>query len=377
MNQILPLQPGAIPAHISQSNRLSLNANAHANLQASFAVLRIRGKEWSIRHRGEEYVQKASPGVGHDGRPLPEMKLEWLDVVVVGMAAAISKKFYLGGYVDGASQAPDCFSINGVTPDLASAHKQNPTCATCPQNIWGSTTTQQGRKAKACRDGRRISVVPAGDLPNEIYGGPMLLDIPPTSLSVLDSYVRSLERLGADISEVITRISFREGISHQELVFTTVGWVPTAEAIELIKELNQSDSVHRMLNDEVGEVTYDPTQPQAPVLPPRPAHLQAVPSQPATRPVVQGQTPAATPAAAPRATPFQQAATAPRPAQVAQVASVVQPAAVQAQPVAQPVVQPAAVQAPAQPAAVAEQPVTVVQGAPADMQAAINELLGG
>jgi len=181
--------------------------------------------------------------------------------------------------------------------------------------------------------------------------------------------VRSLERLGADISEVITRISFREGISHQELVFTTVGWVPTAEAIELIKELNQSDSVHRMLNDEVGEVTYDPTQPQAPVLPPRPAHLQAVPSQPATRPMVQGQTPAA----APRATPFQQAATAPRPAQVAQVASVVQPAAVQAQPVAQP----AAVQAPAQPAAVAEQPVTVVQGAPADMQAAINELLGG
>lgn len=271
MNQISVLQAGAVPAHIAQaSNRLSLNAAAHQGLQASFGSLKIRGKQWRVRYRGEEIILKASPGTGRDGKDLPIEAVRSLDVVVVGMATAISKKFYVDGYVDGVSKAPDCFSVSGIAPDPASAVKQSPTCATCPQNIWGSAITDAGKKAKACRDGRRLAVVPAGDEANETYGGPMLLDIPPTSLINLDRYVRELENMGADISQVVTRISFSDATQPQ-LVFTTVTWVPDAETYALICELGESDQVHRMLSEEVVAVTYD-AQAEA-NLGSRPAHL--------------------------------------------------------------------------------------------------------
>ena len=359
MNELTPIQPGSLPDYLKQGRRLSLNAAAHANLQASFAVLKIRGKEWTVRYRGEEKRVEVSPGIGHDGKPLPVSAVQTLDVVIVGMAYAVSKRFYLAGYVDGSNQPPDCLSIDGVSPDPASPHKQNNFCATCQQNMWGSTTTAAGRKAKACRDGRRIAVVPAGDEANEGWGGPMLLDIPPTSLTVLDSYVTFLERQGADVSEVITRLSFRPGISHPELVFDYVNWLPDQPTHDLVMEHSESDQVHRMLNEEVESVTYDPQAEAG--LGPRPAHLQAQPqpAAPQPQPVVQTQP------AAPRLSPFAQAAV----------------ARAQSQPPARPPAQPQAqapIQAQAQPdtpAPPAATPVSVVQGAPPDMSEAIDKLL--
>ena len=355
MNELSPIQPGSLPDYLKQGRRLSLNAAAHANLQASFAVLKFRGKEWSVRHRGEETRLEFSPGTGHDGKPLPVSAVLTLDVVIVGMAYAVSKRFYLNGYVEGSNQPPDCLSINGVSPDPASPHKQSNFCATCSQNVWGSATTAAGRKAKACRDGRRIAVVPSGDEANEQWGGPMLLDIPPTSLNVLDNYVRHLERNGADVSEVITRMSFRPGVSHPELVFDYVSWLPNGEVHDLVMEHSQSDQVHRMLNEELENVTYDPQGEAQTPLGPRPAHL-AAPVAPA-QPVAQAQP------VAPRLSPFAQAAV----------------ARAQSRPPAQPQAQAQApVPAPTQPeppTPPATTPVSVVQGAPPDMSAAIDQLL--
>ncbi len=259
---------GAPPAHLA-GNRLNVNAAARANMLASFAVLKIRGKQWRVRYRGDEKLITKSAGTGHDGRPLPEAPVQHVDVVVVAAASAISKKWYAGGYTDGVSQAPDCFSINGVSPDAASRDKQNEFCATCPQNIWGSATTERGRKAKACRDGRRIALVPIDDVPNVDYGGAMLLDIPPTSLASLEMYVRTLERLQADASQVVTRIGFNPDVTHQELTFETVGWVDDPDDYATVVEHAKSSTVQRMLEEPVEETTSEPAK----LLGARPAHL--------------------------------------------------------------------------------------------------------
>lgn len=253
MNELIKTAP--MPAHLANaSNRLNLNAAAHAGIQASFAVISTFGKDFRVRHHGHDDV----------------LKDREMDVVVVGMAAALSKKFYLGAFDQATSKgkAPDCFSINGISPDPASAHKQSAHCATCPNNAWGSSN-MPGSKAKACRDGRRLAIVPAGNVDNDIYDGPMLMDVPPASLKPLDKYVTYLDRMGADISQVVTKIEFNPNATH-ELAFSFNGWIQSPEDYDTVCEHGQSEQVRRMLEAPLVEVTYDPASEE---LPPPPAHI--------------------------------------------------------------------------------------------------------
>jgi hypothetical protein len=344
-NQLVNL--GAAPQHLMGSNGLRLNQAARANLQASFAVLKIRGKNWRVRYRGEEILIEMSAGTDHQGKPLPKAPVQSVDMVVVGIASAISKKWYQNGFAAGESKAPDCFSVNGVSPDPASALKQNSMCATCPQNIWGSATTENGRKAKACRDGRRIAMVPAGDVNNDVYGGAMLLDIPPTSLANLDRYTRQLERLGADISQVVTRIGFNPAVTHQELTFNSIGWIESAEDYSTVIEHGRSDIVQRMLEDATADVISEP----ASALGARPAHLQLARPSPAAQvsePDEPEPSPVPTPPPPPVPVPPQPAAAAPAPARKATGSAT-----------------------PATPAAA----TVVIQGAPASLEDEISNLL--
>jgi hypothetical protein len=291
------------------------------------------------------------------------MPVQFVNVIIVGVSEAISKKYYLGGYVDGESKAPDCFSVSGISPDPASAHKQSVYCATCPQNIWGSTTTEAGKKAKACRDGRRIAVVPAGDPANETFGGAMLLDIPPTSLNNLERYASQLSGK-ADLNQVVTRLSFNPSVTHQELLFEAVDWVADPAEYAIVEEIMKSDTITRMLEASVEEVTSEPTSALAGA---RPAHLRpspltvvknevedkpAEPDEPVQQPPTPP-TPTLPPAAAQTAakppSPFSK-----RPVAVPPVAAAAAPAAAATKPPAAP---------------------TVVQGAPASLEAEIDNLL--
>ena len=334
MNQLTNLA-GSVPAHIAQGEKLNLNAAAHANLAPSFAVIGYKGGNWRIRYRGDEIPARVTA----------------LEVIIVGAAHAVSKAYYEKRYTEGDDAAPDCYSINGVAPDAASPKKQSASCAACQWNKFGSRLTEAGKKAKACQDYRRLAVVPAGDVDNESYGGPMLLRIPPMSLLNLDRYATQVGAHGADLSQVVTVLEFNLDVAYPEIVFSTKGWVSDPQDYAAAIEHSKSDLVHRMLEEAMDAPQEDVPQPVAALATPRPAHLQPVPSQ--AQPVQQAQ-PAPTPsqAAAPRLSPFAQKAA--------------------AQPVQQ--AQPAA-QAPAPAAQPTPQPTTVVQGAPPDMGKAIDELL--
>jgi hypothetical protein len=310
MNQIAPLA-GAVPAHIAQSSdRLNLNDSAMAGVRPAFTRLRF-DRNWFIRQRGEDKLIATSPGIDRaTGKDLPEVPVQSVSVIVVGVAEKISKRYYIKGFHHESAEAPDCFSVDGMTPDAASKAKQSPTCAACPMNVWGSKVNDNGKKVKACQDRRRIAVVPAEDVENADYGGPMLFDLPPTGLMGLEKYSRELKRLGADISEVVTVLS---SVPNDPLTITFdhAGYIANPDDYALAKSHWKSDLTRRIIEEELIEVTADvdginATQGR---LAQRPAHLQqATPVQapePAQAPIQAAPEPAlAAPSTAARKSPF-------------------------------------------------------------------------
>lgn len=240
MSNIVPLRAGQMPAIFANRQNLpDMNAAAHAGLVASFAVVGYKGKNWRIKYRGEDDLLKDDRGV-----PIPS-----LGVVIVGMSEAVSKIFYDKKYAEGDDTPPDCFSIDGVTPDRAVAKPQHSACATCPQNAWGSRISDAGKKVRACQDSRRIAVVPAGDIDNTTYGGPMLLRVPPMSLNNLSHYATEIGRFGAQAFMVATELRFNYEMAYPQIEFHPLGWLTDAQAVAVAQAMENS-LVSRMLGTE-------------------------------------------------------------------------------------------------------------------------------
>lgn len=86
----------------------------------------------------------------------------------------------------GEKNAPDCSSMDCKTGTGNPEHgiKVGQACATCPHNQWGSDP--KGGKGKACKDIFRVYILPEG------YAFPVLLALPPTSISNWRKYIQRL-----------------------------------------------------------------------------------------------------------------------------------------------------------------------------------------
>jgi hypothetical protein len=228
---------GRVPAALA-GRTPSMTGAARAGVQASFSVLKYRGRAWSITYRGDTELLKDARG-----RPLTE-----LEVIIVGVTPNVSKTYYAKNYAEGDDSPPDCWSLDGIAPDAVVPHKQNPVCGTCPKNQWGSRVTEQGRKAKACSDNRRVALVPEGDIPNERYGGPMLLRLPPTTLVNFANYGDLLERHGADFPWVKTKLSFDYDVAYPKLVFEAIGYI-SEEQVAQVEDVMRNPLIGRMLTE--------------------------------------------------------------------------------------------------------------------------------
>lgn len=215
-----------------------------AGVASGFGIISYRGKVWRIKHRGEERDVMRADGDG------PAHSIE---VVVVRSSTNISKIFYKDGYKEGATESPDCFSTNGLTPDAASKAKQANTCAGCPQNAWGSRITPAGKPGKACSDSKRATVVPLADLANEAYGGPMLLRIPAASLQDAATYATTLAQLGYPLEAVATRIAFDTKEAYPKFVFSAIRPLTDAEADQVLT-LRNDPRVARILAESGEDV---------------------------------------------------------------------------------------------------------------------------
>jgi hypothetical protein len=225
------------------------NSALREGIAASFPVMSFRGKVWRVRYQGE-----AKP-ILMDGDPVPAILC-----VIVQANPQLSKLYYKGAYEEGSSDAPTCFSLDGVKPDASSENVQCTSCAACPHNVWGSKITPQGTKTKACSDSRRVAVVPYPDLANEAYGGPMLLRVPPASFKELVRYSSHLDEIGGQFSAVVTRIGFDLEAAFPKLVMREVRALSADEYRQVIG-MRDMETVERMLSateSQIADVAPDP-----------------------------------------------------------------------------------------------------------------------
>lgn len=163
----------------------------------------------------------------------------YLDVCVIDQLERKSKLYYAEAWRPDEGKPPTCWSDNGVAPSVNAAEPQSPTCSACELNVWGSEISKvSGKKVKACRDYLKLAcVVPGDDLV-------FLLRLPPNSHKGLQGYVQRFQGTGVDLSDVVTRMKFQEGVQGT-LEFAAVGYIdePTFKMREEALAAKKTDAL--------------------------------------------------------------------------------------------------------------------------------------
>jgi len=128
-------------------------------------------------------------------QPVPGNKL---DVVV--LAAVFENKYFTGSFNPDKYEAPVCYALSetgeSMSPHEDSTEKQSDVCATCPKSKWGSASVPGGRqsKGKACKEARRLALVPADVVRsgNIATAELAVLSVPSTSLKNWANYVNAI-----------------------------------------------------------------------------------------------------------------------------------------------------------------------------------------
>lgn len=316
MNAIVPVNMGQVASVFANTKPVADDLSA--GVQGGYGLIGYKGKVFSIRYRGEEKILMRADGDG---------PVNSIELVILKASPAISKIFYKEGYVEGSTAAPDCYSSNGVTPDVGAQSKQSVTCAVCPHNQWGARITNEGKQAKACSDSRRVAVVPLQDIRNEVYGGPMLLRVPAASLQDLAQYGQKMAHLGYPYYAIATRVAFDPAAAYPKFHFTAIRALNEDEARAVVEMQNKPEVARVIADNEFNQAAQQPQQtalaaafeqpPQqiaapvqaqpAPVAPNPFANVApAAPAAPVAPVVTQQVTPPAAPA--PAANPFANAA---------------------------------------------------------------------
>lgn len=170
-----------------------------------------------------------------------------LEVIIVGANPRLSKTWYAKKWSkDAEPAAPDCFSLDGLTPDAESTQPQSDMCATCPQNAWGSKVTDEGQELKACADTKRIAVVAADDPEGSVY----LLSVTPAALKNLNQYQKQLTMRGIPPEIVKTVVSFDTDASFPKLQFEFGGYLDE-DTYNAVEGLFGSEKVQEITGEKV------------------------------------------------------------------------------------------------------------------------------
>jgi hypothetical protein len=259
-----------------------------AGVQGGFGLIGYKGKVWSLRYRGDEQklMRPEEPGAPRNS----------IELVILKASPHIAKIFYEGGYVEGSTAAPDCFSSNGLTPDVSAQKKQSATCAACPKNAWGSRITPGGKQGKACSDSKRLAVAPLDDIRNEAFGGPLLLRVPAASLQDMAGFAQKMHAMGYPYSSIGIRVAFDAQEAYPKFKFSAIRPLTEAEA-QVVLELQKSPTIGRILA-EGAEHAAASTGPVA-----LPSPFEQPPVAQVAAPVAVAPTPVVAPAPAPMAQP--------------------------------------------------------------------------
>jgi len=320
-NDIIPTNiqvPAHLAGRVGVPSTLGESMGGGISSGIEFPRISIKGSRFRIVDGGVESILDATE----------------LAVVIVGANPNLTKSWYATAWnPDAEPTQPDCFTLNGVTPDPTSTSPQNDLCASCPQNAWGSRITQQGTKVKACADQKRLAVVAADDPTGAIY----LIQVTPAALKGLNKYHKELQMRGIPAEIVRTIISFDTSASFPKLQFR-FGDFNNTETQAAVDPLFGSDKVKEITGEAQSPAhALVPAGDAAPVvapagteLPPAASTDQVPPGGFPATPVEVASTPAPEPVAEKKATGFGAATTVnapPAPAEVEAATPAEEPAA--------------------------------------------------
>lgn len=229
-NATIPFEEGmALPAYLKD---LESDLQAYtAGMTGGFPVLSIRGKAFAVARGGQRTIVTRPDD--------PDSPANYVDAVFVKTNPAMSKVYYLKGYVEGSSERPDCSSNDGVRPEPGVPHPQAKSCAACPHNAFGTNATGRG---KACSDSRRIAVAALSAIDD-----PMLLRVPASSFKNLVKYANYLSQRGIkSMASVVTRIKFDVNEATPLLEFSPRALLAADVAAE-VKKIANSELVAQIV----------------------------------------------------------------------------------------------------------------------------------
>ena len=210
MNDLIPANI-QVPAHLADKvgKPSALAASLSGGMASAdgdtYPRISIKGARFRIVEGGNETVLDSNT----------------LEAIIVGANPKLSKTWYEKAWTpDSEATAPDCFSLDGISPHPDSENPQNDLCANCPQNAWGSKVTPQGQQIKACADQKRLAIVAADDPDGAVY----LLQVTPAALKGLNAYQKELSVRGIAPEIVRTKVSFDTNASFPKLTFAFGGF---------------------------------------------------------------------------------------------------------------------------------------------------------
>ena len=167
------------------------------------------------------------------GAPIPNNEM-----VVIVLDSILVNAFYPGDFDPDAPQSPTCYAFGRndktMKPHADSEEPVSEECEGCPNNEFGSASKGRG---KACKNGRRIALLPAGNIDRngefEAYedegefakGQVGFLNLAPTSINSYGAYVKQINAaLKKPPLSVFTKVSLVPDPKAQfKVVFENLG----------------------------------------------------------------------------------------------------------------------------------------------------------
>lgn len=171
-----------------------------------------------------------------DGNAIPGNEMD-----VVAMASIHERAFYDQDFDPDVPRSPVCFALSEDGDDMKphdnSLHKQHETCEGCPRDEWGSDL--KGGRGKACKEVRRLCLLPANQLDVPEKATLANLRVPVTSVKNWGNYVHLL---AATVKRppwsVITTVTVKPNVKTQfQVDFEVSGGINELPLLEKLKAL--------------------------------------------------------------------------------------------------------------------------------------------
>lgn len=164
-----------------------------------------------------------------------------MDVVI--LFASHRNVWYSGAYDRNNIKNPDCFALSETGIDMVpgGSNPVNPTCKGCPKNEWGSDKRNDGTvgKGKACKESRRLILMPAGALESAeaVKAAELaILDLPVTSAKNYGGFVNTVAAtLNLPPWAVISNVKVQPSKNQFEVVLTPLKMLPSADVLMAVK----------------------------------------------------------------------------------------------------------------------------------------------